>query len=835
VARERAVKLTLVGTERGVQKMFIDSASASKTLSSGIQRATVSLGLYALGARVVGASVGEWRESAKVQAQTAAVLKSTGGAANVTAAHVDSLAGRLSALAGVDDEVIAQGENVLLTFKGVRNEVGAGNNIFDRGIGLALDMSKALGTDLQGATIQVGKALENPVRGITALTRAGVSFTDQQKAQIKALVASGRTLDAQKVILKALEEQFGGTAAAVADPMDKATVAVGNLEEALGKGLAPVITRTADIASTAADRFVAFDDATGGLGSKGVIAAAGLGLVTVGGLKVITMAKNAKVAVDGLNLSLNTLGRAGGPLVAAGVALAVGAENLKRFREEGTHANLTDPATFAVGKLKNAVTGLFGAHKQNKTATDADAKAQTAVGSAAAAAAPKVTAAELATRHAAAAATMYRLALIKQIDKVHDAIPAFEGYTRASDVTAKAVLKNLREEVGGYGTWAKDTQRLLKRGADPKFIAELSTKGPAYVHAMATASDRELATAQKFFRDRTAAMRRLAEAQLAAAGTNAPRNFGRNLAAQGGFVAASARSVAARAESQFRRTADQADDFGRQAGRGFGTGLDDRANLARIGRTSANMARVVSQYLRTKSPSELGPFSQGGGPEGWGRAWMTSYLKGMASQVDSVGTLLADSLGGRVPQGGQVMSIVKSVASRVGWGSGGQWNALAQLISHESGWRPTAQNPTSTAYGLFQFLNSTWAGTGIRKTSDPGLQTVAGLRYIASRYGTPAGAWSFWQRHHWYGQGGIIPEEVFGVGRSGATYSFAERGRIERYVPPGGGGRGGDVHVHLSGPFYVAGDARRFAAELTPLVRAGIREAMRAEGKRPVV
>jgi hypothetical protein len=75
---------------------------------------------------------------------------------------------------------------------------------------------------------------------------------------------------------------------------------------------------------------------------------------------------------------------------------------------------------------------------------------------------------------------------------------------------------------------------------------------------------------------------------------------------------------------------------------------------------------------------------------------------------------------------------------------------LYQLLSHESSFRPRAQNPSSSAYGLFQFLNSTWAGVGGHKTSDPYLQCVYGLRYVKNRYRSPDGAWAFWRTHHWY-------------------------------------------------------------------------------------
>ncbi|QOR55356.1 MAG: TP901 family tail tape measure protein [Phage 71_18] len=192
-------------------------------------------------------AVAEGREALKVQRETENVVKSTGGAAHVTAGHVDALSQKLSLMAGVDDELVAHSENVLLTFTKVRNETGKGNDIFDQATTAALNMSAALGTDLQGATLQLGKALNDPIKGITALSRAGVSFTAQQKEQIKTLVAHGKTLDAQKLILKEFNTEFGGAAAAAADPMQKLGVVVKNLEETVGLALLPVINEAANV------------------------------------------------------------------------------------------------------------------------------------------------------------------------------------------------------------------------------------------------------------------------------------------------------------------------------------------------------------------------------------------------------------------------------------------------------------------------------------------------------------------------------------------------------------------------------------------------------------
>jgi hypothetical protein len=83
-------------------------------------------------------------------------------------------------------------------------------------------------------------------------------------------------------------------------------------------------------------------------------------------------------------------------------------------------------------------------------------------------------------------------------------------------------------------------------------------------------------------------------------------------------------------------------------------------------------------------------------------------------------------------------------------GDGSQFSCLENLWGKESGWNPNAQNPSSTAYGIPQFLDSTWASTGIAKTSDGYRQIDAGLIYIEQRYGTPCSAWSHSQAKNWY-------------------------------------------------------------------------------------
>jgi hypothetical protein len=205
--------------------------------------------IMAAGALVVGvgiAAVNAFREAEKVMAQTESVIESTGGAANVTANDVSTLASNLAYMSGVDDDLIQSGENLLLTFVNIRNEVGKGNDIFNQATGTVLDMSVALDQDMKSSAIQLGKALNDPIKGITALQRVGVSFTEEQKKQIEVMVENNDILGAQKIILGELQTEFGGSAEAAgntfAGAIGKLKVAFGDLLEIIGKPIATALT-----------------------------------------------------------------------------------------------------------------------------------------------------------------------------------------------------------------------------------------------------------------------------------------------------------------------------------------------------------------------------------------------------------------------------------------------------------------------------------------------------------------------------------------------------------------------------------------------------------------
>lgn len=249
------LRFNIIGDSRSLKRALNGAAKDVKGFKSKLGGiGSIAAGVFGGGAALAGLSslthqlgsvVTEAREAARVGRLTDAVIKSTGGAANVTASQVSRLAEAISNKTGIDDEQIQSAQNLLLTFTNVRNEVGKGNDIFNQASQAAIDMSVALGTDSKSAALQLGKALNDPVKGVTALTRAGVSFTQQQKDQIKTLVASGNTLEAQKLILKELGIQFGGAAEAASDPLQKLDTTINNLKERIGTALLPFIQKAA--------------------------------------------------------------------------------------------------------------------------------------------------------------------------------------------------------------------------------------------------------------------------------------------------------------------------------------------------------------------------------------------------------------------------------------------------------------------------------------------------------------------------------------------------------------------------------------------------------------
>jgi hypothetical protein len=214
-----AVKIPIVSVfdSRGVRQAQNQLKSLGGNVQSLGRNFAIAGAAFAGAAAVIVKSVQDLARIEKINAQTEAVLKSMGNSAGVTAEHIQDLSGNLEKLTATEAETIQEGANLLLTFRNIRNQVGENNNIFDQAVAISVDLARAMGTEASGEAIRLGKALNDPVKGIAALTRVGVSFTEQQKDQIKALQDSGDLLGAQKIILGELQAQFGGSGAAYAE------------------------------------------------------------------------------------------------------------------------------------------------------------------------------------------------------------------------------------------------------------------------------------------------------------------------------------------------------------------------------------------------------------------------------------------------------------------------------------------------------------------------------------------------------------------------------------------------------------------------------------------
>lgn len=185
-------------------------SSVVTVLTSGTAAAT-GFGLAIAGAGyLIAAGVKELDIMNVELAKTEAILRATGNASGKTALQLQEQARQIAFATLASTEGIQQAQAKLLTFDRIQGKV------FDDAIMLAQDLATVMGGDASSQALALGKALQDPVKGITALNRVGVSFTAQQADQIKAMVASGNTMKAQTVIIAALKAQVGGAGADVA-------------------------------------------------------------------------------------------------------------------------------------------------------------------------------------------------------------------------------------------------------------------------------------------------------------------------------------------------------------------------------------------------------------------------------------------------------------------------------------------------------------------------------------------------------------------------------------------------------------------------------------------
>ncbi len=219
-----------------------DMAKAQKITKGGfakivkIAAAAGTVMIAALGIRALFRGVRGMLQAAIEGEETFVVLKATleatGHAAGFTADELQAMASQLQGVTKFSDEAIKETMAIVATFKKIKGD------IFKDAVVSILDMATVLKQDARQGAIQLGKALNDPILGVTALGRAGIQFTVQQKEMIKQLVETGRVAAAQGMIMDELKGQMGGAAFAAATTLGgKLTIlknAWADLQEVMG-------------------------------------------------------------------------------------------------------------------------------------------------------------------------------------------------------------------------------------------------------------------------------------------------------------------------------------------------------------------------------------------------------------------------------------------------------------------------------------------------------------------------------------------------------------------------------------------------------------------------
>ena len=267
------------GFERAMNKAQKKLNKFSRNIQKTGRNMTTSLTLplAALGV----ASVKAFDKQQKAIAQVEAGLKSTGHAANRTSQELQNMAADLQKKTIFGDEEILQFATAqLLTFTNIAGEQ------FDRTQVMALDLATRLDGDLKSASIMLGKALNDPVANLSALSRAGIQFSEEQKETIKDLAETNRLAEAQTMILEELERQYGGSAEAAAlagmGPIQQLQNQLSDLSEQIGARLIPYVKQFVEWVTKLAERFDRLSD-----GQKDMIVKFGLILAAIGPVLMI--------------------------------------------------------------------------------------------------------------------------------------------------------------------------------------------------------------------------------------------------------------------------------------------------------------------------------------------------------------------------------------------------------------------------------------------------------------------------------------------------------------------------------------------------------------------
>ncbi len=297
----------LGGFDRAMKKAQKNLKRFGKDIQKTGKTLTTNLTLPILG--FAAASIKAFDEQQKAIAQVEAGIKSTGMAAGLTSEELQTMAADLQKISLFGDEQILSDVTAqLLTFTGIAGEE------FERAQLAALNLSTKLQVDLKNASIMLGKALNDPVGQLNALSRNGVRFTDVQKDMIKTMVEAGDVAGAQNLILDELAVQFGGSAEAARKAGLGGVEGLKNqfmdLTEQIGQRLLPVVTKFAQFLVGLLEKFDKLDEGTkDNIVTFGLIVAAiGPILIMVGKLSVGLAATSQAFAKLNLIMRANPIG-----------------------------------------------------------------------------------------------------------------------------------------------------------------------------------------------------------------------------------------------------------------------------------------------------------------------------------------------------------------------------------------------------------------------------------------------------------------------------------------------------------------------------------------------
>jgi hypothetical protein len=228
-------------------------AKFGKVAAAGALAAGASL--VVLGKKLFDAAEEAGTANARIEA-IAGSMDLFGDETRAVTDRIVDLANSQAALTGVSRTTIKETAGLLLTFRSVASTADEVGGVFDRANAAALDLAAAGFGSATGNAQQLGKALEDPIKGLTALTRSGVTFTEAERDRIKALVESNQVGEAQALILEAIEKQVGGTAEATANASEQIRERFGVLKDTIALQLAPTFAVLTDFVLRLVERLV---------------------------------------------------------------------------------------------------------------------------------------------------------------------------------------------------------------------------------------------------------------------------------------------------------------------------------------------------------------------------------------------------------------------------------------------------------------------------------------------------------------------------------------------------------------------------------------------------